>query len=60
REAWEAQKEIQRARHTSALRQQRLEQWLEGLRQVATITDRRAEVFRAADEDAGPQIPMIF
>jgi peptidyl-prolyl cis-trans isomerase D len=61
REGFEAIKEILRTQVTQQLRQQRLELWLEGLRETTRIVDRRAEYFRAAEEMAdGPQIPMFF
>lgn len=61
REAWEAQKEEQRARRVAEIRQDRLERWLDGLRETVRIVDRRAEYYRAAEaaEDR-PQIPMAF
>lgn len=61
REAWEAQKDQQRAQAIAEIRQQRLERWLDGLREVTRIRDDRAEYFRAAEEqDDTPQIPMAF
>jgi peptidyl-prolyl cis-trans isomerase D len=61
REAFEIQKEFLRAQLTQQVRQQRLEQWLDGLRETTRIQDRRAEYFRAAEaaEDR-PQIPLAF
>jgi len=61
REEWEAQRDIQRVQVTSQLQQERLGQWLEGLRETTRIVDNRAEFFRAAEEaQDGPQIPMFF
>jgi peptidyl-prolyl cis-trans isomerase D len=61
REAWEAQKEVQRAQMTAQLRQARLERWLEGLRETVRIVDNRAEFFRRAEEQAdAPQMPMVL
>ena len=61
REAWEAQKAMQRAQRTAELRQQRLDLWLDGLREVTRIQDTRAEYFRMAEDQADqPQIPMAF
>ena len=61
REAWEAQKDLQRAQMTQQMRQQRLQLWLEGLRETVRIVDARAEFYRQAEEAAdGPQIPMFF
>ncbi len=45
---WEAQKEEQRVRLTFLAQQRRLEQWLEGLREVADIQDRRAQLSQAS------------
>jgi len=61
REAWEAQKEEQRAAKVSEIRQARLERWLDGLKETVRVVDRRAEYFRAAEEaDDRPQIPLAF
>lgn len=61
REAWEAQKEEQRARLVGEIREARLQRWLDGLRESVRIVDRRAEYFRAAEEAGDqPQIPMAF
>jgi peptidyl-prolyl cis-trans isomerase D len=61
REAWEAQKEEQRARKAQEIRQERLERWLDGLRETVRVVDGRAEYFRAAEEaEDRPQIPMAF
>ena len=43
---WEEGKDLQRARLAYQLQQQRLDQWLQGLREVARIVDRREEVFQ--------------
>ena len=44
-----------------AIRQQaRLSEWIEALRASANIRDRRDIVLAPADEDAMPQIPMVF
>jgi peptidyl-prolyl cis-trans isomerase D len=45
--AWAAQKEVQRTQLTQAIRQQRVQQFLAGLRQSADVEDKRDEV-RAA------------
>jgi peptidyl-prolyl cis-trans isomerase D len=61
RQAWEDQKELQRAQVTEQLRQERLELWIDGLREITRIVDGRAEYFRAAEESDGrPAIPMVF
>jgi len=40
--------------------QTRLQEWLEGLRDVARIVDRRAEVLAAPGEEQLPQMPLAF
>ena len=44
--AWLAQREVQRAQLLSAVRQARVQLYLEGLRAKAKIVDRRKEIFR--------------
>lgn len=46
--AWEEQKDMQRARLTFTVQQQRLQQWIEGLRDAADIVDRRDQVFQTS------------
>ena len=58
--AWEEQKAQQRQTVASMLQQLRLQEWIEALRAAADIVDRRAEVLQPADEDALPQMPMVF
>lgn len=48
--AWRAQKEDQRQRMIRQIEQQRLQKWLQALRENAEIEDRREEVFQAADQ----------
>lgn len=48
--AWVEQRQQQRAQLLQTLRQDRLEEWLEGLRENARITDRRAEVLQPVDD----------
>lgn len=60
-EAFEAQKEGQRQQVLSVMRQNRIEQWLDGLREITRIQDRRADFFRQQEEMADrPQIPMAL
>ncbi len=60
-EAWEAQKEQQRARRINEIREDRLEQWLAGLRETVRIQDNRAEVFEMQEDlEDQPQMPMVF
>ncbi len=61
REEWEVQKEIQRAIRLNEIRQERLDQWIDGLRESVRIVDRRAEVFEMQEDMADqPQMPMVF
>lgn len=48
--AWVEQKGQQRAQLLPQLRQERLEAWLEGLRENARVVDRRAQVLQPAEE----------
>jgi peptidyl-prolyl cis-trans isomerase D len=48
--AWEAQKQQQRAALTSTAQQTRLTDWLDGLRNAATIVDNREQVFQAVED----------
>jgi peptidyl-prolyl cis-trans isomerase D len=57
--AWEEQKEFQRAQTVSMVQQQRLGQWIEGLREAANIVDRRDQVLRAPAEPPR-ELPMLF
>jgi peptidyl-prolyl cis-trans isomerase D len=45
-EAWLAQRDIQRQRLVAALQSQRIDQYLEGLREEARIVDQRARILR--------------
>jgi peptidyl-prolyl cis-trans isomerase D len=61
RDSFEEQKELQRAQVTAQRRQERLERWIDGLRETIRIVDRRAEYFRAVEEaDDRPGIPLVF
>lgn len=54
--AWLAQRDSQRTQLIASVRQARIQQWLDGLRAQATITDRRKEIYRtqaSAGADAG-------
>jgi peptidyl-prolyl cis-trans isomerase D len=46
--AWIEQVELQRAQAVFTVQQQRLEQWIMGLREASNIVDRREEVFQAS------------
>lgn len=61
REEFETMKPIYRIQAVQAIQQQRLGEWLEGLREATRVVDRRAEVFRAAEEaDGRPRMPLAF
>jgi len=57
REQFEAIREFRAQQTAQAIQQQRLGEWLEGLRAATRIVDRRQEVFRAAEEAAANGIP---
>ncbi len=58
--AWLEQLASQRSQAVAAIRQQRLTQWIDALREIADIVDRRDEVLNATEEDQQPVMPMIF
>lgn len=62
RDAFEAVKEELRGQTVQLIQQQRLDEWLQGLRAATRVVDSRDEVFRAAEEAAenGPQMPLAF
>ncbi|MDP3911229.1 MAG: SurA N-terminal domain-containing protein [Gemmatimonadales bacterium] len=49
--AWVAQRDAQRAQLLSAARQARIDQYMRGLRERASIVDRRKEIFRTQVSD---------
>jgi peptidyl-prolyl cis-trans isomerase D len=53
--AWEEQKGTQRARLSATLQQQRLEQWILGMKEAADIVDRREAVFQTSQSQS--QVP---
>jgi parvulin-like peptidyl-prolyl isomerase len=55
--AWAEQMATQRTQLGFAVQQQRLQQWIAGLREVADIVDRREEVFEASAQ-AAQSAPM--
>ena len=57
--AWLGQLSQQRQQMASLIQQQRLQEWLEALRNSARIVDNRDEVFAPQDENA-VQMPMVF
>ena len=58
--AWVAQVDIQRAQVTGAIRQQRLDQWIEALRAMANIVDRREQVLTPAEDQQSLPLPPVF
>ena len=56
---WLGQLSQQRQQMASLIQQQRLQEWLEALRNSARIVDNRDEVFAPQDENA-VQMPMVF
>jgi parvulin-like peptidyl-prolyl isomerase len=61
RELFEILKPTLRAQLTARLRQERLELWLDGLRETTRVVDRRDEYFAAMDRLAeGSALPMFF
>lgn len=58
--AWAGQLDEQRTEAVAAVREQRLTQWIEGLRESARIVDRREEVLAPADETQQPGLPPVF
>jgi peptidyl-prolyl cis-trans isomerase D len=58
--AWEEQKADQRAQLTFRVQQQRLQQWIQGLREIADIVDRREEVFSASAQAQASQPRGLF
>ena len=58
--AWLTQLTEQRQSAISIRQQARLGEWIEALRASADISDRRDVVLAPVDEDAIPQMPMLF
>ncbi|MDG2282744.1 MAG: peptidylprolyl isomerase, partial [Longimicrobiales bacterium] len=58
--AWLGQLDEQRQAAIAIRQQARLSEWIEALRAAADIRDRRDIVLAPVDEDALPQIPMVF
>lgn len=58
--AWLEQLDGQRQAAIAIRQQARLSEWIEALRASADIRDRRDIVLQPVDEDAVPQIPMVF
>ena len=58
--AWLAQLDAQRSQLMGALRDQRMSNWIEGLRESADVVDRRDEVLNRPEEEQQLQLPAIF
>ena len=58
--AWVDQVDAQRSQVVAAVRNQRLTQWIDGLRESAQIVDRREEVLAPPDETQQTGLPPIF
>ncbi len=58
--AFEEEKEMQRSRLGFGVQQQRLQQWISGLREVADIVDRREQVFAANRQAQAAQPTGLF
>lgn len=52
--AWMAQISTQRTQLESLIQQQRLQQWMAGLREIAVVIDRRAEVLQPLEDQEVP------
>ena len=58
--AWVSQADVQRMQLVAAIREQRLVEWIDALRTVADVVDRREEVLNQ-DQDVDPvQLPTVF
>lgn len=58
--AWLDQIDFQRAQLVRALQEQRLYQWIDGLREDAEIVDRREEVLNPPEEEDQVRLPPVF
>lgn len=58
--AWAAQIGTQRMMLLNALREQRLEEWIDALRATADIVDRREEVLNPPEDANRVQVPPVF
>ena len=58
--AWASQIDIQRILLLNAIREQRLVEWIDALREDADIVDRREEVLRPPDDANQSQLPSLF
>lgn len=58
--AWAGQLDNQRAQAVATIREERLAQWIDALRESARIVDRREEVLAPPDETQQPGLPPVF
>ncbi len=58
--AWLDQLDAQRAQTVALLRQQRLNQWIDALRESADIVDRREQVLNPPEDQPLSQLPPVF
>lgn len=58
--AFEDERLVLRDELLGVAQESRLQDWLQGLREVARIIDRREEVLNVDPADAQPQIPLVF
>ncbi len=58
--AFEDERLVLRDELLGVAQESRLQNWLQGLREVARIIDRREEVLNVDPADAQPQIPLVF
>jgi len=58
--AWLDQLDSQRAQMINAIRQQRLNQWIDALRETADIVDRREQVLNPPEDQPLSQLPPVF
>jgi len=58
--AWLDQLDLQRAQTVAMMRQQRLNQWIDALRESADIVDRREQVLNPPEDQPLSQLPPVF
>ncbi len=58
--AWLDQLDSQRAQTVAMMRQQRLNQWIDALRESADIVDRREQVLNPPEDQPLSQLPPVF
>jgi len=58
--AWLDQLDLQRAQTVAMMRQQRLNEWIDALRESADIVDRREQVLNPPEDQPLSQLPPVF